>query len=115
MCVCVCVGGAEGGELLAGYKSQVFEKIANLENSISRLSSEEVRKDAHAIKSMSANIGAELVRQAASAIEESAKLGIIEDSHDSIDALSALVDNYLEAIRQYRSRHDATSAATGER
>ncbi|QFU76746.1 response regulator [Halioglobus maricola] len=57
-----------------GYKSQFSQKIGEIEDHIGADNYEETARAAHAIKSLSANVGATKVRSISSAIEDAAKI-----------------------------------------
>ncbi|KAA1194573.1 response regulator [Pseudohalioglobus sediminis] len=87
--------------LFKGYEEQMEEKINELVDQVKRGDSQSVYKTAHAIKSMSANIGAEKVRQIAARFE---KLGrerkasdIQPQLHELMLARSEFAQEMLEA------------------
>lgn len=87
--------------LFNGYEEQMEEKINELVDQVKRGDSQSVYKTAHAIKSMSANIGAEKVRQIAARFE---KLGrerkasdIQPQLHELMLARSEFAQEMLEA------------------
>jgi CheY-like chemotaxis protein/HPt (histidine-containing phosphotransfer) domain-containing protein len=102
-------GGTLFDELLDGYRSQVLEKIRELADCADRSDAEEARTISHAIKSMSANLGAEAVRSVAAEIEEEARLGSLSAIRERLDELPRLVEEYLEAISRHRHSHHAKS------
>ncbi len=87
-------------ELLEGFSSQMKEKLMALEGYLKNDETEPVYKTAHAIKSMSANIGAEKVKAIGSEMEKKA---INEDDiniNEFIDALNAAYDEFVRAFRE---------------
>ncbi len=80
-------------QLFQGFQAQMDEKLAELEHHIIEEDITEIYKAAHAIKSMSANLGAEKVRALSATIESSAKSGI---TLDFMDELSRLKEFYVE-------------------
>ena len=94
------------GELLLGFQNQASEKIESLRERASMGDAEGVRKDAHAIKSMSANIGAEAVRATAAKIEELGKSETLESINEHIEQLPGSIKDFLEAVNDFRIRHE---------
>ncbi len=68
-------GNALLPSIYEGFQKQVHPKLNELQDNISDGNFESAFKTAHAIKSMSANIGAEKVRAISASIEQSAKSG----------------------------------------
>ena len=60
-------------ELFKGFSTQMEEKLTHLDSLNGVSNSEDYRAAAHAIKSMSANMGAEIVRQIAAELESAAR------------------------------------------
>lgn len=64
--------------------------------------SEQLYRTAHAIKSMSANIGAERVRAISAKIEEAGKLGEILDDKSSVASLDKA---FHEFVQEFESKY----------
>ena len=77
-----------------GFTDQMNEKLRELQEDLSESDSERVYKTAHAIKSMSANIGAKRVQQLSADIEAASRLG-------SLNGLEAKVDEINLAYTQF--------------
>ena len=69
-------------ELTAAFSEQLSEKLSLLQSPQNQLTTEDVRRTAHAIKSMSANIGAERLKAASSFIEKNSN-ALEQDDLDS--------------------------------
>ena len=85
--------------LIDGYEEQMREKLSELFQDIKDENSDSIFRNAHAIKSMSANIGAERVRSISAKIEAFGKSGSLDGIEEYIDDLS---DAYNEFIRMFR-------------
>lgn len=72
-------------KLLSGFESQFTEKLEDLVSAMTERRSEDVRKTAHALKSMSANIGAARLRVRFDSIEHDAKSQLISDQIPSLE------------------------------
>lgn len=88
--------------LLEGFESQMDLKLEELSSHISLEDSQNAYRTAHAIKSMSANIGAEKVRQISATIESDAKA---ETTTSLAISLSSLVDAYKEFTLKFHSQY----------
>lgn len=82
-----------------GYVEQMAEKLSDLALSIEASDTSAMYKTAHAMKSMSANIGAEKVRQVCSEIERKGRNGELKN----IELLAqSLKDAYSEFLSEFR-------------
>lgn len=81
-----------------GFIAQMQEKMADLESHIENSNSGELYKTAHAIKSMSANIGAKEVRRISAEIESTARNGSIDGISESSIELSKAYEVFLETF-----------------
>jgi CheY-like chemotaxis protein/HPt (histidine-containing phosphotransfer) domain-containing protein len=87
--------------LLEGFVSQMNEKIAELTDLTATNNSESVCKVAHAIKSMSANIGAEKVRNLSGNLEAAAKSGETEiELTAEIEIISSAFEEFVQEFRR---------------
>lgn len=84
--------------LVSGYSRQFKDKHFELSTAIERHSSVEVYKAAHAIKSMSANMGANRVRHIAMMIEDFGKQEDINSASKIFYLLEPLAQEFLESI-----------------
>lgn len=85
--------------IFEGYNEQMREKLEELHRSIQSNDCNLLYKTAHAIKSMSANIGAERVRHLGSTIERLGREGSIT----GVESMFAdLVDAYAEFSREFK-------------
>lgn len=75
-------------KLLSGFESQFGEKLKDLISAITEKNSEDVRKTSHALKSMSANMGAARLRVRFESIEHDAKSQLIPDHVSSLEEWS---------------------------
>jgi signal transduction histidine kinase/CheY-like chemotaxis protein/HPt (histidine-containing phosphotransfer) domain-containing protein len=87
-------------ELLDGFSSQMKEKFAELDYFSKDTDMDSIYKTAHAIKSMSANIGAEKVTAIGSEMEKKAKNGEEINIGAYIEALNAAYEEFLVAFRK---------------
>jgi signal transduction histidine kinase/CheY-like chemotaxis protein/HPt (histidine-containing phosphotransfer) domain-containing protein len=71
-------------KLLEGFRAQIDTKLTELQSAIDEKDIDSLRKTSHAIKSMSANMGADRIKDAFSAIEITAKSGVISDNTQNI-------------------------------
>ena len=85
-------------ELYKGFVSQMNEKLLELESFINDENSTDTYKAAHAIKSMSANMGAQQVKVLASQMEMSAKNGNLTGLDSDLESLRALYRDFSEAF-----------------
>jgi signal transduction histidine kinase/ligand-binding sensor domain-containing protein/CheY-like chemotaxis protein len=82
--------------ILEGFTSQMQEKLVEISDNINDRDTEKLYRTAHAIKSMSANIGAEKVRSISAQIEAAGKLGEISDDQISIVSLNSAFTEFVE-------------------
>ena len=85
--------------ILDGFIRQMGEKLSEIAANAEANDSEKLYRTAHAIKSMSANIGAERVRVISAGIEKNARNGIIDDIDQSITELRISYDDFVDAFR----------------
>ena len=85
--------------ILDGFTVQMKEKMKEIADNLNEGDTEKLYKTAHAIKSMSANIGAERVRSISAEVEISGRAGKIENVPESIAALSAAYDEFVEEFQ----------------
>jgi len=90
-------------KLLDGYAEQMKEKLKNLSTLSTHENLSEIASIAHAIKSMSANIGAAWVREKASELEVRAKESELADIPDTKAAIELCFYSFLEKIKQNES------------
>jgi signal transduction histidine kinase/ligand-binding sensor domain-containing protein/CheY-like chemotaxis protein/HPt (histidine-containing phosphotransfer) domain-containing protein len=95
-----------GKELLRsiyeGYQTQMTDKMLELEAAIRSLNEIQIHKTAHAIKSMSANIGAEKVRSISADIEQDARKGNLRNIDIQIRTLG---ETHVEFSRAFESSY----------
>ena len=85
--------------ILAGFETQMKDKMIEISVHLQAGDSENLYRTAHAIKSMSANIGAERVRPISALIEAQGKDNILVDTPESI---AMLTDAYAEFLGAFR-------------
>jgi signal transduction histidine kinase/ligand-binding sensor domain-containing protein/DNA-binding NarL/FixJ family response regulator/HPt (histidine-containing phosphotransfer) domain-containing protein len=91
-------------EIFCGYKSQMDEKLNELRTSMGTLQFEATYKAAHAIKSMSANIGANRVKRISSLIESDGKKNNPANFESKLSSLHYAYDEFvIEFEREYLS------------
>ena len=89
-------------EIFDGYKSQMESKIVELNKCIRELDFEGTYKSAHAIKSMSANVGAQRVHRVSSMLEIQGK----EKRSEQLDSHSRSLDGaYQEFILEFQREY----------
>ena len=86
--------------IFEGYVKQMEEKLRDIENDARSKDSISVYRTAHAIKSMSANIGAEKVRLISSVIETRGKAS---DCNDLPDSIATLKEAYQEFLVEFKA------------
>ena len=86
--------------IFEGYCDQMALKLNELFQHVSENDSIEASRAAHAIKSMSANIGAEKVRTISADIEKLSKAGKMENIEDQVEILQA---SYLSFVDEFGS------------
>jgi HPt (histidine-containing phosphotransfer) domain-containing protein len=84
--------------LIDGYEQQMRTKLSELSEELDRKDSIAVYKIAHAIKSMSANIGAEKVRSISATIEIKSKENELSFALDMTPALHNAFQEFLNEI-----------------
>lgn len=80
--------------LLEGYTEQMTVKLEELEDEVT--STQHIARIAHAIKSMSANMGAALVKEEAAKLEKEAKEGCITDLQAHQERLRSAYASFLQ-------------------
>jgi signal transduction histidine kinase/CheY-like chemotaxis protein/HPt (histidine-containing phosphotransfer) domain-containing protein len=85
--------------ILDGFVRQMDEKLSEIYSHADHGDSERLYRTAHAIKSMSANIGAERVRIISANIEKNARNGILDDVDKSIEELKVSYEVFVEAFQ----------------
>ena len=91
-------------KLLEGYERQMSEKIEDLRNSLLKSDNKAIYSAAHAIKSMSSNMGAEQVRLISSHLEKSAKNNEIVPLDGEVEELEVANQEFLAAIKIIAAR-----------
>jgi HPt (histidine-containing phosphotransfer) domain-containing protein len=98
-------------EIFSGFQSQVIEKFGELELELSRKEAENVSRIAHAIKSMSANVGAEQLKQISAQIELLAKSGDVSKvgalTYDLQKAYSVFVEEFGSLLIEWKAANEA--------
>lgn len=87
--------------ILDGFKTQMTEKLSEMADNLSVSDPEKLYRTAHAIKSMSANIGAERVRSISAQIESNGRDGNIVEAQES---LTELTQAYEEFVAEFKSK-----------
>ena len=85
--------------IFEGFINQMVEKLTEIEKNRQSGDSESLYRTAHAIKSMSANIGAEKVRSISAEIEANGRSAIFENVADEIDRLNIAYKEFIEEFR----------------
>jgi len=92
--------------LLDGFKDQAEPAISALSDAISAADVESVRRSAHALKSMSANIGAKHVSQLANSIERNAKhansipdISVVSQLSEATNTFTSHAKHFIESQR----------------
>ena len=85
--------------ILEGFTSQMQEKLQEMSQNIGKGDAGQINRAAHAIKSMSANIGAEKVRIISSNMEAKCRGGELTDIDGSIASLSEAFEEFVEQFR----------------
>ena len=80
------------------FTGQMDQKLEEISDNLKERDVEKLYRTAHAIKSMSANIGAEKVRTISASIESKGRRGIIDDTEDFIGALT---NAYTEFVQEF--------------
>ena len=87
--------------ILSGFTGQMDQKLEEISDNLKERDVEKLYRTAHAIKSMSANIGAEKVRTISASIESKGRRGIIDDTEDFIGALT---NAYTEFVQEFNAK-----------
>jgi CheY-like chemotaxis protein len=82
--------------ILAGFKEQMDEKLRQIGCDLNDGDTENLSRTAHAIKSMSANIGAERVRSISALIESKGRRGDTSDGSESIRLLKLAYTEFID-------------------
>jgi len=85
--------------VFSGFIDQMNEKLEKLQDSLSAENSDSLYKTAHAIKSMSANIGAKKVQDISAEIESIARSGSVLDIETRISELHAAYDQFINVFQ----------------
>ncbi|MEM1404674.1 MAG: two-component regulator propeller domain-containing protein [Pseudomonadota bacterium] len=85
-------------QLLDGYREQAWEKLGELSKAIASADTEEIRKSAHALKSMSANIGAVSVKKLAERIEQRPETYKQSSFCEEEDEFSSQINLFISAF-----------------
>lgn len=86
--------------ILEGFVNQMLEKLAEISQDFNSGDSDKLYRTAHAIKSMSANIGAEKVRSIAAEIEELGRNGNINNVKSR---LLEVTEAYEEFVKEFKA------------
>ena len=86
--------------LLEGYSEQMSNKLGELGEEESKTNAEHIASIAHAIKSMSANMGAALVREEASKLEKEAKENRIADFEAHRERIRGAFASFMNIARR---------------
>lgn len=93
-------GGGLLDKLVDGYREQMTEKLQILAAAAHQDDLKILHSSAHAIKSMSSNIGAEKVRLISAGIEKNAKVGVLTNLARDIADLELANNEFLTAISE---------------
>ncbi|MEQ8265328.1 two-component regulator propeller domain-containing protein [Pseudohaliea sp.] len=85
--------------LLEGYSEQMSSKLEDLVAEESTVDAEKIASIAHAIKSMSANMGAALVKEEAFKLEKEAKENSIADFEAHRERISSAFTSFMQITR----------------
>ncbi len=85
--------------IFEGFINQMVEKLTEIEKNRQSGDSESLYRTAHAIKSMSANIGAERVRSISAEIEANGRSKIFDNVANEIDQLNIAYEEFIEEFR----------------
>lgn len=81
--------------IFAGYVEQMEEKLQDIERNVSSVDNISVYRTAHAIKSMSANIGADKVRTISALIEKKGRENEISELAEPVSMLTKAYQEFL--------------------
>ncbi|KGE04766.1 hybrid sensor histidine kinase/response regulator [Pseudohaliea rubra] len=90
--------------LLEGYHDQMQQKLFELDAETTSMNAANVATIAHAIKSMSANMGAILVREIAQRLEEEAKAGWVSDFEKQHESIKCAFMSFMKAAEKISFR-----------
>ncbi len=100
-------------QVFSGFMKQMDEKLLEIDTALSQIRIEDTYKCAHAIKSMSANIGAEQVKSIAGRLEAQARENSIEDPESYPGELRIALSTFCEHFRQEFSSYLEPEAESG--
>lgn len=86
--------------ILTGFRDQMDEKLRQISCNLNDGDTENLSRTAHAIKSMSANIGAERVRSISALIESKGKKGDTSDGYEAIRMLQLAYTEFVDEFDQ---------------
>lgn len=99
-------------EIFQGFSIQMEEKLDEISRMLEEENSLDFYRAAHAIKSMSANIGAEGVRQIAAALEQKGKDGSLNGCRKEVQSLDMAYRTFVRAFQdEYLSKEQAQAEA----
>jgi signal transduction histidine kinase/CheY-like chemotaxis protein len=87
-------------DILEGFIDQMDVKLTELKENITDLNSDSIYKTAHAIKSMSANIGAEKVQAIGAHLESKGRHNQLDDAGEAASLLSSAYEEFVEALQR---------------
>ena len=87
--------------LLSGFENQLREKLSELMKALEHNDYELARTAAHAIKSMSANIGADTLKEKFAQVEQEASSGILAFDKSRVDWANLKVEQFTSRARKY--------------
>ncbi|PLW70454.1 hybrid sensor histidine kinase/response regulator [Pseudohalioglobus lutimaris] len=87
-------------QIFLGYEEQFNTKLLELKDDISRKDSQASFKSAHAIKSMSANIGAERVKKIAEKMERFGRLGDVDSIYGMFSELELAKEEFSQEMQR---------------
>ena len=97
--------GSAGGTLLAkviaSFSAQLPASLADLRSSVNNDDTEMLRQHAHALKSMSGNVGATQLTKALDDIEQAAALGQITLTQEDYDDVEELARNAVAGLQRW--------------
>ena len=95
-------GGSELlGKVIASFNTQLPINLGNLRSSINTEDTETLRQNAHALKSMSGNVGATQLTKALNDIEQAAAVGQITLSQEDYEDIEELARNAVAALQRW--------------
>jgi len=87
-------------DILEGFIQQMDTKLVELNENITELDSDSIYKTAHAIKSMSANVGAERVQAIGAHLESNGRHNQLADASATAILLSSAYTEFVEAFQR---------------